>query len=148
MILTDATIVVNGTELSRDANQVNMDLPDDEVDTTTFKGGKYRKFEKGLSDSTITVTFFNSYEAQGTDETLWPLKLSNDPFKMYIQPFDGVPSADNPAYGLNALLYNYSPISGSVGEASNTDVNFRNAASTGIEKLVSPAELAAFLAAS
>lgn len=148
-VMEDATVVVDGTDLSRMASSCSMDLPDDEVDQTAFKGGGSKEINKGLSDSTINVNFFNAYGADQTDAVLWPLKQSKLTFKMYVQAFDGVPAENNPAYGLNARLFNYAPINGTVGESSTTEVAFRNGSSeTGIVKMVSPGELAAFLAAS
>lgn len=146
--LKDATLVVNGVDLSNRGSSLSLDLPDDELDASTFQGGDFKEHDKGLSDASMVVTFFNDYDAGKTDETLWPLKISNDPFKMYVQPFDGVPSDDNPAYCMNAKLYNYSPINGQIGQMSTSDVTFRNASSAGVVKCVSPAELTAFLAAS
>lgn len=148
-VLLDATIVVDGRDLSNRASSVSMDLPDEEIDQTTFQGGGFREIAKGLSDATINVNFFNDYAADKTDAVLWPLKLSEDTFKMYVQAFDGTPAADNPAYGLNARLFNYSPIAGTVGESSTTEVAFRNGDDeVGIHKMVSAGELSAFLAAS
>lgn len=148
-VMLDATIVVDGTDLSDRASSCSMDLPDDEIDQTAFQGGGYREFNKGLADATINVTFFNDYGADKTDAVLWPLKQSADTFKMYVQAFDGTPAEDNPAYGLNARLFNYAPISGSVGESSTTEVAFRNGSSdVGIVKMVSAQELTDFLAAS
>lgn len=148
-VMLDATIYVDGRDLSDRASSVAMDLPDDEIDQTAFKGGGYREFNKGLADATINVTFFNDYDADKTDAVLWPLKQSLSTFKMYVQPFDGTPSEANPAYGMNARLFNYAPISGAVGESSTTEVAFRNGSSTaGIVKCVTTQELTDFLAAS
>lgn len=148
-VMLDATVVVDGRDLSNRASSCAMDLPDEEVDQTGFQGGGYREINKGLSDATINVTFFNDYDADKTDAVLWPLKQSEDTFKMYVQAFDGTPSATNPAYGLNARLFNYSPIAGAVGESSTTEVAFRNGdAETGIVKIISAGELSSFLAAS
>jgi len=147
-VMEDCTVIVDGSDLSDRASSLSFDLPDDEIDQTTFKGGGYREFNKGLRDATFNVDFYNDFDADKTDAVLWPLKLQSETFKVYAYAFDEAVSATNPAYGMNARLFNYSPINGSVGESSTTTVAFRNGSSeTGIVKMVSPAEVTAFLAA-
>jgi hypothetical protein len=124
LVMENATVVVDGTELSDRASSVSL----------------------GLSDATMNVAFFNDDDADRTDAVLWPLKQGADNFKMYVKASDGIPSAENPAYGLIARLVDYSPINGSVGENGSTNVAFRNGSTElGIVKMASPAELADFL---
>lgn len=131
VILKDAVIIVDGHDLSNRASQVAMDLPDDEVDLSTFQGD-YKEFGKGLADATFTVTFFVDFDAGQVDEVLWPLKTSDETFLVQVRAFAEAAADDNPEYRITARLFNYAPIAGSVGEALTTDVAFRNASQEGV----------------
>jgi hypothetical protein len=135
-VLKDAKIVVDGTDLSKRASQVAIELPDDEVDLSTF-GGDFKETGKGLSDASMTVTFFQDYAAGQVDEVLWPFKISDETFIIEVSPSSKARSATNPTYKMTARLFNYTPISGSVGQASTTQVTFKNASDNGIERLTS-----------
>lgn len=137
IILKDAFIEVDGTDLSNRARSVTMDLPDEEVDLTAF-GSEYREVGVGLSDATFSVDFFNDFEAASVDAVLWPLKEDDSTFVVKVRANKTNPvSATNPEYSMTARLFNYSPIGGAVGEASVTTVNFRNASDTGVARATS-----------
>jgi hypothetical protein len=124
LVIENATIVVDGTEMSDRASSVSL----------------------GLSDATIDVALLNDGDADKADAVLWPLKQGANTFKMYVKASGGMPSAENPVYGLVARLTDYSPINGAAGNGGTTDVIFRNGSSEkGIVKMISPAELADFL---
>lgn len=132
-VFKDATLEVDGVDLSNYVNQVAMDLPDDEVDLSGM-GSKMKEYGKGLSDGTITVTFLQDFDTGKVDDTLWPLKVSDTPFTVVVKPTSAPKSATNPEYSMEALLFNYSPVNGSLGEAASTEVNFRNADQAGITR--------------
>lgn len=133
-ILKDVVIDVNGVQLQDHASEVSIETEFDEQDTTSF-GSTYKENQRGLGDATVTVSFFQDFDAASVDATLWPLSQSDTPFPLIIRPSSGVASATNPAYSLPAaLLYSYSPLAGSVGEPSTTEVSFRNAGPDGLTK--------------
>lgn len=130
-VLKDAFIEVDGTDLSNHASTVTVGSPADEVEVTGF-GGEYREFAQGLKDGTITAAFFQSFEAGETHSVLGPLHESGDPFPLSIRPFSTPVATNNPQWDMTAKLFDYSPLSGGVGEAATTDVSFRNADQSGI----------------
>jgi len=136
VILTDAFIEIDGVDLSNHANQVTMELPDDEVEVSGF-GSAYKEYGKGLSDATITVTFIQDFATGEVDDTLWPLKSTTTPFDVVIRPTSAAVGAENPEYTMQSLMYNYAPVSGGLGEASTTEVSFRNASQAGIVRATS-----------
>lgn len=136
-VLKDAVLTVSGTALSEYVNQVQMDMPTDEVELSGM-GVTNKVFGRGLSDATITVTFLQDFAASKVDATLWPLSSTDTPFAVTVKATSAAVSATNPLYTMAAaLLYNYAPISGSLGEAASTEVAFRNAGSTGIVRTTS-----------
>jgi hypothetical protein len=137
LVLKDAKLSVNSVDLSQYVNQVAMDMPTDEVDLSGM-GVQNKVFGRGLSDASITVTFLQDFALAAVDATLWPLSNTSTPFPVAVKATSAVISATNPEYQMSALLYNYAPISGSLGEAASTEVTFRNADSTGIVRDVTP----------
>jgi len=145
-VMKDGTVVVNGVDLSNRASQVTVNMPDDDVDMSSFQGGHYKEWGKGLSDASIDVQFFIDYQVGKVDDTLWPLKTTDTTFKMYCTPFQGAVAQNNPMYGLDARMFNYSPLTGQIGQAATTTVTFRNGSAYGITKGITPTDLANFLA--
>lgn len=135
-VLKDASVTVNSVDLSAYCTQVAMDMPTDEVDGSGM-GAQQKVTMRGLSDASMTVSFLQSFMAAKVDATLWPLSTTETPFNVVVKPASAVVSATNPTYTMSALLFNYAPISGSLGEAATTEVVFRNASQTGIVKATS-----------
>jgi hypothetical protein len=135
LVLNNASIVIDGTDLSKRASQVSIDLPIDDVDLSAFQG-EFKDHGVGLKDASIQVTFFQDYEAGMVDDVLFPLYSAGEAFIIEIKPDKGAKSASNPLYKMEVRMFNYSPISGSVGQASTTQVTFQNASDEkGLERL-------------
>lgn len=137
VILKKASIVINSVDLSKRATQVAIELPDEEVDVTTFQAANKQTL-KGMTDANVQVTFIQDYAASQVDETLWPLKIGEAAFPVEIKPSSGARSATNPCYKMaESMMFNYTPISGSVGQVSTTQVTFKNVGESGLERLTS-----------
>lgn len=135
-VLKDASVTVNAVDLSDHVTQVAMDMPTDEVDLSAM-GAENKVTGRGLSDGSITVTFLQDFAAAKVDATLWPLSKQETPFTLVVKAFDAAVSATNPSFTMSALLFNYAPISGSLGEAATSEVVFRNGADAGIVRATS-----------
>jgi len=136
VILKTMSLVVDGVDLSKRCTQVAIDMPDEEVDLTTFQATN-KQTGKGLGDASIAATFIQDYAASQVDETLWPLKNSEEPFFVEVKPFSGAKSATNPLYKQESLMFGYTPVSGTPGQASTIQVTFKNVGSQGIERIIS-----------
>lgn len=133
LIMNDARVEVNGVNLSDHVQSVTVETTKDSVDLTAM-GATNKVYGRGLGDATITVTFFQDYAAASVDATLWPLANTDTPFTVKVRPTSAAISATNPEYSMSALMYGYSPVGGSVGDASTVDIEFRNAAQTGLTR--------------
>lgn len=131
LVLTDADVVVNGVNLSNHCSQVTIESEKDEVDVTSF-GATSKEILAGIGDGTITLDVFQDFAAGSVDATLWPLHLAGSTFVVVVKPASAAVSATNPKYTMTGVLLSYSPIAGSVGEASTTSVPIRNASQSGI----------------
>ena len=134
LVLTNASIVIDGTDLSQRSTQVAIDPQSDEVDLTAFQE-EWKDTGVGLKDATMQVTFLQDTAAGMVDETLWPLFKSGEVFFIEVKSDKGPKSATNPLWKMGTRLFNYSPISGSVGQASTTQVTFKNGSPTGLERI-------------
>ena len=137
LILRDCYIAIDGTDLSNRASAATIETPADEVDVSSF-GGDYHEIDRGLKDATITITFFQDHDSGSVDDVLNPLNDSGDAFLIQVRPVKAsAASATNPERRMIGKLYGYSPIAGSVGEASTTDVTIRNASEQGVWRVPS-----------
>ncbi len=132
-VLKDAVVTIDGVNLSDHVSEVSIETERDEVDVTAM-GATNKVNVAGLGDATITCTMFQDFAAAKVDATLWPLSTSNTAFVVTVKATSAATSTTNPLYSMTTLMYGYSPISGGIGDASSTEVVFRNAAQAGLTR--------------
>jgi hypothetical protein len=130
-VLTNASVVVNSVDLSDHVQSVTVETTRDDVEVTAM-GATYKSYLGGLGDATISVTFFSDFAASSVHATLSPLSTSSTPFPVVVKPNNTTTSTTNPSFWISALLFGYTPIDGSVGDASTMDIEFRNASQLGM----------------
>lgn len=64
MILTDATIVLDGLDLSGNSNEISLEFSRSDLDSTTFRSGGAKEHTAGLMDVAGSVTGFWSATAE------------------------------------------------------------------------------------
>ena len=135
LVLTNAYVSINSVVLSDHVQSVDIQITRDEVDVTSM-GDTNKEIVLGLGDVSIVVTFLNDYAAGSIDSQLFALNSTNTPFPVEIRPVNAARSTSNAAYFLaGALLPEYHPINGSVGDAATTETTFRNANQAGLTRL-------------
>ncbi|MFE6846568.1 hypothetical protein [Streptomyces sp. NPDC057686] len=122
-VLKNCRIEVNGIDFSDHVSQVEVNLAKDSVDTTNFSGSG-REATHGLKNEKFTVTFQQNFAASSVDATLWPLYNNETEFTVKVRPTASSISTTNPEYVASCILFEYSPISGKVGDLSDTSVTF------------------------
>lgn len=144
-VLRDTQVVIDRTNLSNRSNTVNVTKEDEELDSTAFTA-KSRQREKGIPDASIAATFFQDFGAGSTHQVLNSVHKSADPVPVLVIPTDAEVSETNPAFLMReAHMFGYTPLGGSVGELSTTEVTFQNAGEDGIEEITDPQDVAEFL---
>ncbi len=134
-ILLNPQITVDGVDLSNHCSQVEIVDSADEVDVTGF-GASNKEILLGLGDGTMSATFFQDFATGSVDATLAHLQGSNSTFVVEVVAHKGTAVSDqNPKYRMTAVLPEYRPLSGSVGEASTIEASFRNASQSGIQRI-------------
>lgn len=134
-ILTNASITVDGVNLSDHASSVTINTEYDDVDLTSF-GATLKEHGKGMGDGSIEIDFYQDFDAASVDATLWPISQAKTSVPIVVKADAAAVGATNPSYTMQGLLMNYSPLAGSVGEASTTSVTFQNGAQSGIVRAV------------
>jgi hypothetical protein len=98
-----------------------LDITTDEVETTAF-GSSYRTRIGGLSDASVSLDFHQDFGAGAVDALLFPLMGTLVDVK--IAPTSGTVTATNPEYRFQALVTQYQPFAGSVGDLSTLSISW------------------------
>ena len=117
----DYKITVGTANLSTSVNSVTLDITADEVETTAF-GSSYRTRIGGLKDASVSLDFMQDFGAGAVDALLFPRLGSTVAVK--IAPTSGTVTATNPQYEFNALVTQYSPYAGAVGDLATLSVSW------------------------
>lgn len=117
----DYKITVGTTVISDDVASVTLDITADEVETTAF-GSTYRTRIGGLKDASVSLDFHQDFGAGAVDALLYPLLGSTVAVK--IAPTSGTITATNPEYQFTALVTQYQPFAGAVGDLATLSVTW------------------------
>ena len=125
IVLKDAVITIDGTDLSDHVSSVTLEDSANEVDFTGF-GSDYTEVGQGLKTASVQLEVFQDFGASSVDSVLYPLYESGGTFAVTVKAESGTTSATNPEYSMDGRLFSYSPIAGAVGDASTTSVTINN----------------------
>jgi|SRR5690606_37011783 len=123
LVLRNCFIEVDGVNFSSHTSSVTITLSKDEIDTTNF-GGSGRERAHGLKDDSFEINFQQDFDAASVDATLYPLWDGETEFQVVVRPTSDPVSETNPEYSGTAILLEYTPLAGAVGELSETTVTF------------------------
>ena len=121
LVLTDASVVINGVNLSQYITSVALSTSEDVVDTTGMASGGARTRVAGLADNSLTLEFNQDFDALGTEVSVNAVgaSLVGTNTTVVIKPTSGAVSASNPSYSFSAVVAEWQPLSGAVGELSS-----------------------------
>ena len=120
----DYKVTIGTAILSTSIASVTLDITTDEVETTAF-GSSYRTRIGGLKDASVSLDFHQDFGAGAVDALLFPLMGSTVAVK--IAPTSGTVTATNPEYRFTALVTQYQPFAGSVGDLATLSVTWPTA---------------------
>lgn len=121
LVLKDANIVFNGTDISANVASVTLSTSAAEVPTTAFGSTAITRVS-GLIDNSVTFSIHNDYNA--IDGLFFPL-VGSTAVTCVIKP-NGTAAASsaNPSYTCSVLVTEWQPVNGAVGELATADVTF------------------------
>lgn len=122
LVLTNAYITVNGVNLSDHVASVTLTANRDVVETTAFSSTAARTRIGGLADNSVTLEFHQDYATSNVEATIYPLLGSTT--AIVVKPNGSTTATDNPAYSFSALVSEWTPLNGAVGELATASVTW------------------------
>jgi len=122
LVLTNAYITVNGVNLSDHIASVTLTTNRDVVETTAFSSTAARTRIGGLADNSVTLEFHQDYATSSVEATIYPLLGSTT--SVVVKPNGSTTAADNPSYTFSALVSEWTPLNGAVGELATASVTW------------------------
>lgn len=120
-VYTDASLTVNGVDLSTKVKSVTLTIDVAAIDATAMGGGGYVANVGGLKSGSLAVTFNDDLAASSVDVTIFPLLGTSVAFT--LKSLSTATAATNPQYSGNVLVTGTS-IGGGVGELAAKSVTW------------------------
>lgn len=126
IVLTNVDVTVAGVNLSDYISSVSLSSTYDAVETTAFGGGNVpaaaRTRQAGLVDNAVTFDFHQDFAAAQVEATIYP--LLGTVVACTVKPVDAAIATDNPEYQFDALVSEWTPLNGAVGELATASVTW------------------------
>jgi hypothetical protein len=122
IVLTNAFISVGGVDLSDLVASVTLNETFDVVETTAFSSTAAKTRVAGLEDNSITLEFHQDFATGEVEQTIYP--LLGTAAAVIVKPNGASTSAFNPSYTCSAIISEWTPINGSVGELATASVTW------------------------
>lgn len=120
LVLTNANITFNGTDISSNVASVTLNTTAAEVATTAFGSTAVTRVS-GLIDNSVTFSIHNDYNA--IDGLFFPL-VGSTAVTCVVKPNGTATATANPSYTFSVLVTEWTPVNGAVGELNTADVTF------------------------
>jgi hypothetical protein len=121
IVLTNPSITVGGVDLSDHINNITLETKYDIIETTTF-GSTAKTRVAGLADNQITLDFMQDFAASSVEATIFPLLGTTT--SIVIKPVAGTTTTTNPQYTVSALVADWTPLKGGVGQLATASVTW------------------------
>lgn len=122
IVLTDVQVLINtSTDISDHVASVTLNSTVNEVQTTAMGNTAITRVG-GLLDNSVTLEFHQDFATSSIEAIVYP--LIGTVTTMKIKPTSSATSTSNPQYVFSALVSEWTPISGAVGELSTASVTW------------------------
>jgi hypothetical protein len=122
LVLNNAFISVGGVDLSSLVASVTLNSTFDVVETTAFSSTAAKTRVSGLADNSISLEFHQDYATSQVEQTIYPLLGTNA--TVIVKPNGATTGAQNPSYTCSAVISEWTPLNGSVGELATASVTW------------------------
>jgi hypothetical protein len=122
LVLTNAFISVGGVDLSDLVASVTLNSTFDVVETTAFSSTAAKTRLAGLADNSISLEFHQDYATGEVEQTIYP--LLGTVAAVIVKPNGASTSAFNPSYTCQAVISEWTPLNGAVGELATASVSW------------------------
>jgi len=121
-VVTDATLSINGTDVSTAVARAELTQTAAEVDVTDFGSGGNTEVIGGLKSGSLGFDIHQDYATGAVSATLQDLVGTIGTF--VVTPNGTAPSAENPQFTCEALITTVTFVSGSVGDLATASYTF------------------------
>ena len=122
IVLTDCSVTINAVDLSANIASVTIQSTDDIIETSAFSGSGSKTRVAGLRDNSVSFEFHQDFAASNVEATIYP--LLGTATAVVVKPTSGSVSVSNPSYAFSALVSEWSPLNGGIGELSTASVSW------------------------
>ena len=121
LVLTNAYVKIGTVYLSDHIASISLATQYDIVETTQF-GDTSKRRVAGLADNSVTFEFHQDFQSGSVESVIYP--LLGTAVQCEVKPVDAATSSSNPKYTFSALLGQWAPLNGSVGELTTVNVTW------------------------
>jgi hypothetical protein len=121
LVLTNVTVTFGATDISSYVTSVTLGSTYDVVETTAF-GNTARTRVAGLADNSVSFEFNQDYAASALESVIYP--TLGTAVSITVKPVAGAVTSANPAYSFSALVSEWTPLNGAVGELATASVTW------------------------
>lgn len=124
IVLTNVAVTFGATDISSYVTSVTLNSSFDVVETTAF-GNTARTRVAGLADNSVTFEFNQDYAAGALEAVIngSPTTLGTA-VSITVKPVAGTVTTSNPAYSFSALVSEWTPLNGAIGELATASVTW------------------------
>jgi hypothetical protein len=119
LVLTNANVVLGGTDVSSYVASVTLNISVNEVETTAFGTGAVTRVG-GLQDNSVTLDMHQDYSA--IEGLVYPLIGSTT--SLVVKPNGTAVGTANPSYSMTPLVTEWTPVNGAVGELATASITW------------------------
>ena len=127
LVLTNAYVLFASNDISQYVTSVSLSTSVDVIETTGL-GSSARTRVGGLFDNSITLEFNQDFADNALEELINGTNTTNGTVglvvAMQVKPTSAATSASNPKYTFSALVSEWQPLSGAVGELATASVTW------------------------
>ena len=117
IVLTNVAVTFGATDISSYVTSVTLGSTYDVVETTAF-GNTARTRVAGLADNSVALEFNQDYAAGALESVIYP--TLGTAVSITVRPVAGT----TPAYSFSALVSEWTPLNGAVGELATASVTW------------------------
>jgi hypothetical protein len=117
IVLTNVAVTFGATDISSYVTSVTLGSTYDVVETTAF-GNTARTRVAGLADNSVALEFNQDYAGGALESVIYP--TLGTAVSITVRPVAGT----TPAYSFSALISEWTPLNGAVGELATASVTW------------------------
>ena len=121
LVLTNPSITIGGIDLSDHINNITLETKYDIIETTTF-GSTSKSRVAGLADNSVSLDFMQDFGSSSVESTIYP--LLGTATTIVIKPVAGSPTTTNPQYTISAVVSDWTPLKGGIGQLATASVTW------------------------